>query len=115
MDIKMYQGFAWQLLELAEKIESSKRPAYTLDNVDVLHNFKGVAERLGLTPLQVWGVYFLKHIDAITSYAKSDTIPQAEPLDGRFADAINYLKLGYALVKEDQIDNKEEEKENEYL
>jgi len=90
------------LLDLAESIENAKRPGYTGANVDILHNFKSVASRLGLTPLQVWGVYFLKHIDAIQSFSKDPCIPQAEAIAGRFADAVNYLKLGYALVAEAQ-------------
>ena len=40
------------------------------------------------------------HFDALMSYAKDPTIPQAEELTGRFADAVNYLKLGYALYAE---------------
>jgi hypothetical protein len=88
------------LLSKASSIEDAKRPAYTGGNPDCLHNFKTVAARLGISPLQAWGVYFLKHIDAITSLAKDETLPQAEAIEGRFADAINYLKLGFALFTE---------------
>jgi hypothetical protein len=59
-----------------------------------------VADRAGITPMQAWSVYFLKHIDAICSVAKDPNIPQAEPIKGRFADAINYLLLGYSLLNE---------------
>lgn len=84
----------------AKRIADDKRPAYTIGSDDVLRNFKSVAERIGITPMQVWGVYFLKHIDALTALAKSESIPQAEAIEGRFSDALNYLDLGYALHQE---------------
>lgn len=71
-----------------------------MGNQDVLHNFKTVAQRVGVTPGQVWAVYFLKHIDAITSIMCAPDLPVSEAPIGRFADAVNYLKLGYALHKE---------------
>jgi hypothetical protein len=95
-----YTRISAMLLDTAAKIEAAKRPAYTTGNPDVLHNFKSVAARAGITPMQAWAVYFLKHIAAITALAKDPDLPQAEGIEGRFADAINYLKLGYALHTE---------------
>ena len=85
----------------AKDIRDAKRPAYTIGSKDVLNNFKTVADRVGIDPRQVWLVYFLKHVDAITSAAKDPNIPQAEALLDRFADAINYLHLGWAIVSEE--------------
>jgi len=102
MDINSYEEHRRDLLYHSHTIEKAKRPGYTSADNDVLKNFKHVAQRLGITPMQAWGVYFLKHIDAISSYAKDKDIPQAEELTGRFADAVNYLSLGYALYKEQQ-------------
>lgn len=99
-----YDESAHELLNLAQEIEEAKRPAYTQDSPDVLANFKKAAEMTGVTPMQAWGAYFYKHVAAILSYAKNPDIDQAEPLDSRFADAINYLKLGYHMVKEEQIE-----------
>tara|TARA_R110000751_G_scaffold80003_2_gene161265 strand:- start:23 stop:421 length:399 start_codon:yes stop_codon:yes gene_type:complete len=99
-----YDESAHELLNLAQEIEESKRPAYTQDSPDVLANFKKAAEMTGTTPMQCWGAYFYKHVAAILSYAKDPDIEQAEPLDSRFADAINYLKLGYHMVREEQIE-----------
>jgi hypothetical protein len=95
-----YHELSAYLLDLARQIEDSKRPAYTVGSPDVLHNFVSVATRAGISPMQAWAVYFLKHIDAITALAKDRTIPQAEAIEGRFADAINYLKLEFALSQE---------------
>jgi hypothetical protein len=100
MTLSQYETTAKSLLDEAERIADAKRPAYTLGNEDVLYNFKSVAQRAGITPMQAWAVYFNKHIDAINTMAKDPTLPQAEAIIGRFADAINYLQLGYALLGE---------------
>ena len=88
------------LLASAHDIADAKRPAYTIGSEDVLANFKRVAERTGLTPQQVCCVYLLKHTDAICAAVKDSGIPQAEDLKGRFADAINYLVLLWAVMQE---------------
>lgn len=95
-----YERIARALLKEADGIETAKRPGYTLGNEDVLRNFKQAAARAGITPGQAWAVYFLKHIDAITSVMTRPDLPVAEAPLGRFSDAINYLKLGYALMLE---------------
>lgn len=97
-----YDRIAGELMSLAREIETSKRPGYTVGSVDVLANFKRVAERAGISAEQAWCVYFLKHIDAITSIMTKPDLPISEEPPGRFADAVNYLRLGYALLKERQ-------------
>jgi hypothetical protein len=88
------------LLMIADEIQTAKRPGYTRGDADVLANFKSVARQLHLTPEQAWGVYFLKHIDAILSIMTQPNLPVSEEPLGRFADGINYLQLGYALLQE---------------
>jgi hypothetical protein len=100
MKVNEYDDLASGLLADAHEIETSKRPAYTIGDADVLANFKSIAARTGLTPGAVLSVYMLKHIDAITAALSRPDIPQAESVESRFADAVNYLKLGYALVVE---------------
>jgi hypothetical protein len=95
-----FDRVADELLNEAASIQTAKRPGYTLGNEDVLRNFKQAGERAGVTPEQAWAVYFLKHIDAITAVMTRPDLPVAEAPLGRFSDAINYLKLGFALLKE---------------
>lgn len=102
MTSDQYDVVADALLKAAHAIEVAKRPGYTRGDVDVLHNFKSVAERLHVTPEQAWAVYFLKHIDAILSVMTQPDLPVAEAPLGRFSDAINYLRLGWALLNERQ-------------
>lgn len=102
MQITEYDKVANGLLSLAHEIEISKRPGYTGGSIDVLANFKGVAARAGITTEQAWAVYFLKHIDAIVSIMTKPELAVSEAPPGRFADAVNYLKLGYAILQERQ-------------
>jgi hypothetical protein len=100
MNQSTFDRVADELLREAATIQTAKRPGYTMGNEDVLRNFKQAGERAGVTPEQAWAVYFLKHIDAITSVMTRPDLPVAEAPLGRFSDAINYLQLGYALLKE---------------
>lgn len=95
-----YDTLASGLMALAREIEMSKRPGYTVGSVDVLANFKAVAARSGITTEQAWCVYFLKHIDAIVTIMTKPDLPISEAPPGRFADAINYLRLGFAILAE---------------
>lgn len=99
MQADEYQRYADLVLATAREIADSKRPAYTVGSPDVLANFKRIGERVNLSPLAVLDIYFLKHIDSITAFTNSD-IPQDEPVLERFADAINYLLLKFALLME---------------
>jgi len=100
MTLKDYTETSTALITLAKQIEDAKRPAYTIGDADVLANFKRIASRTGLTPGQVLAVYMLKHIDAITAALTNPMITQSEELEGRFADALNYVKLAFALLVE---------------
>ena len=89
-----------RILEIAQSIMDTKQPEYTNDNPDILHNFKNIAEIMKVPNEQIWATYFFKHVQAIMTHAGDpDRIP-AEPLESRFADAINYLFLGYAMLSE---------------
>jgi len=68
---------------------------------DRLANFKRLAKGLGLTPLQIWAVYFTKHVDALVQLAKTGSL-KSEPPRGRFLDVANYAILGAALFAESE-------------
>lgn len=96
-------------MALARGIEDAKRPGYTRGDADVLANFKNVAKSAKVTPEQAWAVYFLKHVDAITTHMTQPDLPISEAMEQRFADALNYLKLGYALFRERGLTLEQEE------
>jgi len=79
------------------EVMNIKGKDYTRSNEDRLHNFKSIAKELNLDPLQIWYVYFRKHIDAIAAYIITGKV-ESESIVGRFIDAHNYLDLGLALI-----------------
>jgi len=102
VNAEKYDELAAELDALANSIAASKRPGYTQGHVDVLHNFKASAARYGTTPLQAWGVQFDKQILSIATRVSKPEIRQGEAMATRFADAINYLKLGWALMVDEE-------------
>lgn len=97
MDHKQLNDIKKSILSLAQDVMNKKQPEYTNKSADVLHNFKTTAENLGLEPQEVWAVFFYKHVQAILSHAHNPDMHAAEPIESRYADAINYLFLGFAL------------------
>ena len=92
-----------ECMEACDRILTVKGADYTggshaHDPKSRLANFYKNAERLGITPFQSWANYFFKHIDAIETYIKKGAV-ESEPIEGRFHDAVNYLLLGYMLIK----------------
>ena len=84
----------------AMSIREAKQPEYTLESADILNNFKESAKRTGVTPLQVWSIFFDKQLSSIQAHIKNPDLKPAEPLSSRFADLYNYLLLGYCLFQE---------------
>jgi hypothetical protein len=95
-----YDVVADGLMTLAREIETSKRPGYTRGDDDVLANFKRAGQQAGITTEQAWAVLFMKHIDAILSIMTKPHLAVSEAPEGRFADAVNYLRLGFAILRE---------------
>ena len=101
MNQKEFQETKKYILEKALDIMDAKQPEYTNKSIDVLNNFKQTAKSIGIQPMEVWAVFFNKHIQAILSHAGDPNMHQAEPIDSRYADALNYLFLGFAMLVED--------------
>lgn len=98
MTTNTFSKICAELHEERQKIVDAKRTEYTEGHADILHNFKVVAKELGITPIQVWYVYFRKHIASISQYAAKGIT--SEPIESRIADAITYLELGLGLIEE---------------
>lgn len=84
------------------RINASKGHDYAGDD-DALSNFKDAAERLGMTPYQIWGVYASKHWSAIETFIKEGDV-KSEPIAGRIHDIILYGFLLLGLLEEEEID-----------
>ena len=111
MNHKEYSELKKQLIDNCNKIMNEKQPEYTNNNQDVLYNFKSTAKHLKLKPQEVWGVFFHKHIQSILSHATNLNMHQAEPIESRYCDAINYLVFRL-YPKALHIDNLKKEHDN---
>lgn len=100
MTKKEFESIKKYMLSKSKHIMDLKQPEYTNQNEDVLQNFKQTAKAIGITPMQCWAVFLNKHLQSILSHAGDANLTHAEPIENRYADAINYLFLGIALVKE---------------
>jgi len=98
MNQKEFQETKKYILEKAQDIMDAKQPEYTNKSIDVLNNFKQTAKSIGIQPMEVWAVFFNKHIQAILSHSGDPNMHHAEPIDSRYADALNYLFLGFSLL-----------------
>jgi hypothetical protein len=66
---------------------------------DCLANFKD-CDSIGLDPQKKLWVYLSKHLSSIASYIKNGQEYSNESIEGRIADARNYLALLYMLIRE---------------
>ena len=98
MDRETFDRISQELHDLSEKIMKEKRPAYTVGSTNVLENFDSIGKKLGIDPGTIAFVYFTKHVDAIANFFKGG-YQDPEPIGTRFADAMSYLKLMYAIAK----------------
>ena len=89
-------------LETIHDLNATKGLEYASE-ADGLANFKNRSAQLGLTPMQVWGIFYGKHSDAIYSYLRNGEV-LSEAIEGRIDDAILYLILLKGLIRE-QDDN----------
>jgi len=113
MKIDDFKKLSEELIAEAQKVSEDKQKDYARD-FDALDNFKSIAQITGLTPQQVWSVYFYKHISAVMAWAREGKV-ESESLKSRFIDIINYAKLGYGLEVEDELNEVEvDEVELEY-
>lgn len=102
MKLARFNDLRDRLNQQCEVLLGTKAADYAREG-DRLDNFKRVADTLGLTPLEVWAVYFQKHIIAIQKFVREDGLAD-ESLESRFVDARNYIDLGWALVNEGEGD-----------
>ena len=76
----------------------TKGKEYSSD-ADCLANFKD-CDSIGLDPEKKLWVYLSKHLSSIASYVKNGEEYSSETIEGRIADARNYLALLYMLIRE---------------
>ena len=100
MKTDKFNAIVNELDSYAQETMNKKGPEYTMQDSDVLNNFKSTAKKLGVDPLVIWYAYFDKQISSVAAHVSNHDLNKAEPMISRFGDIINYAKLGYALFVE---------------
>jgi len=101
MDIETFREECKKLGDLCDSILLDRGPEYTERNPDRLNNFNSTAKKLGITPQQVAFVFLNKHFASIAQFCAGQ-YKGDEPIQGRIADAINYLRLLNAINHDNQ-------------
>lgn len=99
MDIEQLGAVVAGARARQDQILLTKGADYTRHEQDRLSNFKRSAAALGLTPIQVWAVFFNKHVDATMAFIKTGRV-ESESIEGRLDDIVNYAYLLEALIVE---------------
>lgn len=86
------------LMLRCDEVLKQRGSAYA-NQQDRFANFKEIAQQVGCSPLHVCHIYLLKGMSVINKLMRGENVP-GEHEHERFADAINYLRLGYALRQE---------------
>ena len=73
---------------------------YAQDEDNVFANFERIALAIDVDRERVLMTYLLKHIDGISAYTKGHR-SQREDVTGRITDAIVYLMLLWAMIREE--------------
>jgi hypothetical protein len=101
---KTWSATDFDLLAYPEReIWYTKGADYTIGNADRLYNFNQLAKDLGLTPRQVWYIYFAKHVNAVLAWVKTGKV-ESEGIEGRLIDIANYAKLGRLIAKQEETE-----------
>jgi len=104
MTAQQFDTLVTNMQEQQKKVLLSKAKEYASDK-DRLHNFKKIANFVGITPPQVALVLMLKNLVSLTDKVM-DVSPEVhkqmtkEFLDEKIGDPYNYLPLIRALIEE---------------
>lgn len=98
MNREQFEALDDQLMSRADDILKQRRGAYASDT-DVLTNFKQLAAESGLTIAMVWEVLFRKSLNALCRVVANGQVA-GEPNIDRCSDAINYVRLGFAIAND---------------
>lgn len=95
-----FQNLITEQFTALQTLTATKGEEYAGAGNDDQHaNFNRQAEKLGMPPEKVLMVYLSKHQDAIDNYVRTGAA-LSEPIEGRIDDAILYLLLLKAMIRD---------------
>ncbi len=102
-----FQKWDARLIEHANAVLKQRTMAYgDLDNQ--LANFDAIYQTIAAsipsaTPELVWVILWQKGLQTLSKIMLGEDVP-GEEIEDRFSDAINYLRLGYAMKMRDRVE-----------
>ncbi len=101
MKLETFDALVDAFFDKCKEILKTKGADYTKKSDNKLANFEKAAQRRGMSPLYVIGIYQDKHRDCIDSYIKNGALESSESLEMRFVDEINYdlLMIAQAIAE----------------
>lgn len=102
MTFSEFDAFAEGVIAQVLTMRDTKGREYA-GKSDRFGNFNRLADRMGITRLQVWQVYATKHMDSIETFIREGQTYSTESIQGRIVDEITYLLLLAGMVEEDRV------------
>lgn len=82
----------------AAEVEINRKNAdYAGESESAFAAFEEVAEALGLTPMEVWATYYMKHVQALMRYIKGGKL-ESEGIRSRLLDLTTYPAILEAMI-----------------
>ncbi len=105
MTSQEYRNWRNNFIDATLELSDKKRIEYCNGNqtLDVHTNFKVIADKLGLAPMQVLSVYLNKHLESLSSFFKTGNTYSDETIESRVSDIINYLLLAMSMKANEDI------------
>ena len=103
MNAEQFEKILDRRLELTKQVIAKKRKEYAGDDGDRLHNFNRAAAMLGVSREKALVGMWTKHIVSILDIVDGLSpvnMPTVEMVEEKIGDAINYLILLEAMLKE---------------
>ena len=106
MNSRDFNHIVQSRLERIQSLLTAKAAEYAPPDSDRLHNFKRAGEMLNCTPEQaligMWTKHVISILDIVNGLAKGETYT-TDLINEKIGDAINYLILLEALLKEKKL------------
>lgn len=104
MNKKEFKALLGDTYEVLFNLTDTKGEEYAGGNnqTNQLQNFIDAGIDAGIRTEQAWLVHFNKHVAAIKAYVRTGAV-KSEPIEGRIDDAILYLILLKAMVRDGSV------------
>jgi len=107
MTYQQFELLFEERVELLRETGRTKGVKYTIGSNDRLANFRNCVS--GVTPIQVWEIFFRKHWNAIEYFLKTGINIGEDICDTHIHDCIMYLFLLEGLILEQRLEGQEKE------